>query len=116
MNFYTEKRPWGEFKEFTKNEKATVKIITVKAGEKISLQLHHNREEFWKVLSGNPTIQIGEEKTEAKTGDEFFVPKETKHRISANDSSAEILEIAFGEFDENDEVRFDDDYGRVENC
>ncbi len=110
--FYTEKRPWGKFEQFAKNEKATVKIITVKPNEELSLQLHHNREEHWKVLSGTPIIQIGEEKSEGKKGEEFFVPKETSHRIYGGEQGTEILEICLGEFDENDEERLEDKYNR----
>ncbi|MDD2935357.1 MAG: phosphomannose isomerase type II C-terminal cupin domain [Candidatus Pacebacteria bacterium] len=112
LHFYTEERPWGKFEQFAKNEKATVKILTIKAGEEISLQFHHNREEYWKVLSGDPTIQIGEEKFEAKKGEEFFVPKEVKHKIFGNTQDTEILEICLGEFDENDEERLEDKYNR----
>jgi len=114
MKSHTETRPWGNFEEFTKNEKSTVKILTIKAGERLSLQLHHKREEFYKILSGNPIIQIGDMKKEAKVGDEFFIHKEEKHRISAQNETAKILEISFGDFDENDELRIEDDYGRIE--
>ena len=113
MDFYIEKRPWGEFKEFIKNKKATVKILTIKPHEELSLQLHHNREEFWKILSGRPTIQIGKKKFKAKKGDEFFIEKETQHKIFSNDKITEILEISFGEFDENDEIRIEDKYNRI---
>ena len=66
---YIEKRPWGKFERFTQNEKSTVKIITVKVGEKLSLQYHKQRSEFWRILSGEGKITIGEETTEAKKGD-----------------------------------------------
>jgi len=45
-NYKIEERPWGNFERFTLNEKTTVKIITVNAGESISLQTHENRDEF----------------------------------------------------------------------
>jgi mannose-6-phosphate isomerase-like protein (cupin superfamily) len=45
-------------------------------------------------------------------GDEFFIPKETVHQIKTSDSSVSILEIAFGNFDENDIVRLKDKYNR----
>jgi mannose-6-phosphate isomerase-like protein (cupin superfamily) len=49
-----EQRPWGSFRRFTENEISTVKIITVNADQELSLQYHKNRDEFWKVLAGNP--------------------------------------------------------------
>jgi len=106
-------RPWGSFIEFTKNDPTTVKIIIVNPNEEFSLQYHKNREEFWRVLSGNPTITIGDKEFTAKKGDEFIVEKGENHRISAEDTEARILEISFGEFDENDIVRLKDKYGRV---
>ncbi|MEI6057999.1 MAG: phosphomannose isomerase type II C-terminal cupin domain, partial [bacterium] len=109
----TEDRPWGNFERFTQNELSTVKIITIKAGEGLSLQYHAKRAEFWKVLDGAPTITIGEKVTQAKAGDEFFVVPQEKHRMQAGDCEVRILEIALGEFDEGDITRLEDKYGRV---
>lgn len=111
---YNEERPWGSFTQFTKNTPSTVKIIFVRAGEKLSLQYHKHRSEFWKILSGKGEITIGESLFSAEKGDEFFIPKESLHRISAS-TDLEILEIALGEFDEDDIVRTEDIYGRTES-
>ncbi len=111
---YNEERPWGSFTQFTKNTPSTVKIIFVRAGEKLSLQYHKHRSEFWKILSGKGEVTIGESLFPTKKGDEFFIPKESLHRISAS-TDLEILEIALGDFDEDDIVRTDDIYGRTES-
>lgn len=108
-----EKRPWGNFEQFTKNALSTVKIIKINSNEKISLQYHNHRKEFWLVLSGNCSILIGEDVFKAKEGDSFLVPRKIKHRIKAGSSRVKILEISFGRFDENDIVRLDDEYGRI---
>jgi mannose-6-phosphate isomerase-like protein (cupin superfamily) len=110
---FTEKRPWGEFRQFAKNEPVTVKTIFVKHGESLSLQYHHGRQEFWRVLFGNPEIIIGESLIKAKKGDEFTILPETKHRLSAPEDNVEILEIARGQFDESDVVRLEDKYHRI---
>lgn len=112
MRINTDQRPWGWFREFTLNEISTVKILGVKAGHKFSLQSHKGRDEFWRVLAGNPVVTVGDKEKVAKEGDEFYIPKETKHRIGAVENDAQVLEISFGVFDEKDEVRFEDDYGR----
>lgn len=112
MNSATTKRPWGSFTRFTDNEKSTVKLLYVNKGEQLSLQYHMRREEFWKVLSGSPEIIIDDAKYEAKVGDEFEIPIESRHRISAPHDDIVILEIATGEFDENDIVRLEDKYNR----
>ena len=110
---FTEKRPWGEFRQYTSGESVTVKTVFVKAGECLSLQYHERRAEFWRVLSGAPDVTIGEKITHAKVGDEFMVPKGATHQIAAAEEDVEILEIAYGDFDENDIVRIEDNYGRV---
>ncbi len=109
----TETRPWGEFREFVKNAPATVKIISVKAGEAFSLQKHEKRGEFWRVLSGTPEITVGESSFKAKKGDEFTIKVGENHRIAALDSDAEILEISTGQFNEDDIIRIEDKYGRT---
>ncbi len=112
MNPETTKRPWGSFTRFTENEKSTVKLLYVNKGEQLSLQYHERREEFWRVIYGNPDIVIGEENFDAKEGQEFNVPIGAKHRISAPINDVVILEIATGDFDENDIVRLEDKYNR----
>lgn len=113
MKSTTQSRPWGSFIEFTQNKPSTVKILIVNAGEEFSLQTHKNREEFWRVISGTPTIIINDKEFTAKEGDEFFVERGERHRISAKDTEARILEISFGEFNEEDIVRIEDKYGRA---
>jgi mannose-6-phosphate isomerase-like protein (cupin superfamily) len=112
LKTYTEQRPWGNFERFTHNELSTVKIIIVNPNEELSLQHHEKRSEFWKVLSGNPIITVGDTVTKAQEGDEFLVSPKENHRIKAEDMPVKILEIALGEFDENDIVRVEDKYGR----
>ncbi len=113
MNPETTKRPWGSFTRYTNNEVSTVKILNVTKGEEFSLQYHNKREEFWRVLKGQPVITLGEEEIQAKEGDEFNIAVGVKHRVSALENDVEILEISTGEFDENDIVRIEDKYGRV---
>ena len=110
---FTIKRPWGNFRQFTTNNPFTVKIILVKKGEAFSLQYHNKRSEFWRIISGTPEITIGDSVVEAKMGDEFQIPKKTKHRVRSLDTDTEFLEISSGEFDENDIVRLEDKYGRI---
>ncbi len=107
-----EARPWGEFVEFARNTPCTVKILAVKAGESLSLQYHHGRDEMWHVLSGAGTLQIGDERIDAVPGSDHFIPRETKHRITAGASDLAILEISTGTFDDADIVRVEDRYGR----
>lgn len=113
MEKYSEERPWGKFEQFCHNETVTVKIITVKPNSRLSLQYHHHREEFWRVISGSGQIVLGEKTLDANVGDEFVIPTKAKHRMMTTDSEMQIMEISYGEFDENDIVRLSDDYNRV---
>ena len=110
---FTIERPWGNFRQFTSNSQSTVKVILVKAGESFSLQYHNKRREFWKILSGTPEVTIGESTVSAKKDDEFDIPPKTNHRVSSALADTEILEIAFGDFDEGDIIRIEDKYGRA---
>jgi mannose-6-phosphate isomerase len=114
MQKYTEERPWGKFEQFTKNESTTVKIITVNAGQSLSLQYHKKRAEFWRIISGEGLITVGNKSVLGKNGDEFFISPGENHRVKAGDESeVTFLEISTGDFDENDIVRLEDKYGRV---
>jgi len=106
-------RPWGKFEQFTLNESSTVKIITINARKRTSLQFHKNRSEFWKVLDNPVKVTIRKKTFTAKKGDEIFIPKKTKHRLQGLSNEARVLEISFGNFDEKDIVRIEDDFGRA---
>lgn len=110
---YRENEPWGEEERFACNEVCTVKILTVNPGESLSLQKHEKRDEFWKVLEGEGWVTVGDEKKAAKAGDEYFIPRSAVHRLEGGALVLKVLEISFGEFDKEDEVRLEDKYGRA---
>ena len=106
-------RPWGNFRQFTLNEPSTIKIITVKSNEILSLQSHAYRSEFWHVITGSGMVEIGEIKKETKVGDEHEIAVGEKHRLSAGPRGIQVLEIALGDFDESDIIHYEDKYGRI---
>jgi mannose-6-phosphate isomerase len=107
-------KPWGRFEQYTHNLLSTVKIITVAPGGTLSRQYHHHRDELWVILDEGARVQLGQEVLEPETGEKVFIPRGTVHRLSATgEKEVRILEISFGEFDEEDIVRLDDVYGRV---
>ncbi|MAG60696.1 mannose-6-phosphate isomerase [archaeon] len=113
MEKCSEERPWGKFERFCHNQKVTVKIISVKPNSRLSLQYHNKREEFWRVISGSGQIVLGNKVIDVLEGDEFLIPIKTNHRIIAINHNLKILEISFGNFDEDDIVRLEDDYSRI---
>ena len=106
-------RPWGLEEILTINEPATVKILTINPGQRSSLQYHNHRKEFWKIIEGEAIFEINGNKIQVKSGDEYDIENKMIHRLVGKDKPAKILEISFGEFDENDIVRLEDDYGRI---
>ena len=111
---FFDERPWGKELWMIKKEKPSmVKVLTINPAQSLSLQYHHNRDEFWYVISGSGVATIGETKIQLQAGDNQFVPRETHHRLETIDSTLVILELTFGDFDENDNIRLEDRYGRA---
>jgi len=107
-------KPWGRFVQYTHNLPSTVKIITVAPGGTLSSQYHHHRDELWVVLDAGARVELGGQVVNPEAGEELFIPRNTVHRLSAvGKGPVRILEISFGEFDEEDIVRLEDVYGRV---
>lgn len=109
---FREKRPWGEELWITSDKPSMVKILSIYPHEELSLQYHHKRDEFWIVLAGDGSAQINGDRVDLKPGVEQFVPRETKHRLFGGNETLKLLELSFGDFDENDIVRLEDKYGR----
>ena len=106
------KRPWGKFKQFTLNEKSTVKILIVKPNQILSLQKHKKRKEVWHFLTDG-YVQIGTKIKRIKKGETIIIKKMQAHRIFAKKKKVEVLEVSYGTFDEKDEIRLEDKYGRT---
>jgi mannose-6-phosphate isomerase len=110
---FQEERPWGSFENFTLNETSTVKILRVAAGKRFSLQKHTKRSEYWKVIEGSGIAQVDDDKREVTLGDEINIHVGSLHRLTGGENGIAVLEISFGEFDEQDIVRTEDDFGRT---
>ena len=107
-----ERRPWGRFERLTLNQATTVKIIDIDPGAALSLQRHSRRSEYWLLLAGSATAILGDRDVAMEPGGDCFVPAGTVHRLAAGGNGARLLEIAFGDFSEDDIVRLEDAWGR----
>jgi mannose-6-phosphate isomerase len=113
LEVFVSERPWGQFEQFVSNEMCTVKIITVQPGHRLSLQTHQHRDEMWQVLDVPIDIQIDDQTWVARVGERIWVPQGARHRMGNSGTVAgRLLEIAFGNFDECDIERLQDDYAR----
>jgi mannose-6-phosphate isomerase len=107
-------RPWGSFRQYAHNEPVTVSLMTVTAGQRLSLQSHTGRAELWIVLDDGAAVQVGDEVRYPKAGDEVWIGADEKHRLSSLGGTVRVLEVAFGNWQQDDITRYDDDYARPE--
>ena len=109
-------RPWGSYETIGNGPRFQVKTIIVDPGETLSLQMHHYRSEHWVVVSGSAEVTVGEEVSVLRENESTYIPAGTKHRL-ANPGAVplELIEVQCGSYlGEDDIVRFDDRYGRVD--
>jgi mannose-1-phosphate guanylyltransferase/mannose-6-phosphate isomerase len=108
-------RPWGHYKVL-EEEKDTFKIkrITVNQGKRLSYQLHHHRSEHWIVVRGMAKVTVDGEEKFVRSGESIFFREGQKHRLeNPGKTPLEIIEVQMGQYlEEDDIVRFDDEYGR----
>ena len=105
------KRPWGNFKQFVLNNKCTVKILEVNPGEELSLQKHRKRKEMWYFLT-NGVVLFGNKKKNFRQTQIINIGNNVAHRLIAENKKVQVLEVSFGEFNENDEIKLEDKYKR----
>jgi mannose-1-phosphate guanylyltransferase/mannose-6-phosphate isomerase len=108
-------RPWGSYTVLEGSERHKIKNITVMPEKKLSLQLHHHRSEHWVVVRGMAHVLMDENEFFLRPGESTFIRAGTKHRLSnPGKLPLEIIEVQLGDaVEEEDIVRFDDEYGRV---
>lgn len=108
-------RPWGSFLQYAHNQAVTVSLMTVAPGQRLSLQSHRERAELWIVLDDGALIQVDDEVFAARAGDEFWIPAGARHRLSSAGPALRVLEVAFGNWRQDDIRRYADDYQRPES-
>jgi len=109
-------RPWGWYDSIESDKHFQVKRLHVNPGAKLSLQMHHKRAEHWVVVSGTATATNGEEILTLKEGDSTYIPVGTTHGLeNKTNEQLEIIEVQSGTYlGEDDIVRFEDIYGRID--
>ncbi len=109
-------RPWGSYEGVTSGERFQVKLITVKPGAILSLQMHHHRAEHWIVVKGTARITKGETVFILSENESTFIPLGVTHRLeNPGVIPLELIEVQSGSYlGEDDIKRFEDSYGRVE--
>ncbi|ENN96232.1 mannose-1-phosphate guanylyltransferase/mannose-6-phosphate isomerase [Methanocaldococcus villosus KIN24-T80] len=108
-------RPWGYYKVLEEGERFKIKRITVLPGKRLSYQMHYHRSEHWIVVKGTAKVVIEGKEYLIRAGESIFVKSGLKHRLeNPGKIPLEVIEIQVGEYlEEDDIVRFDDDYNRL---
>jgi len=109
-------RPWGYYSSLVENSKWQVKKIVVNPNQALSLQMHNFRSEHWVVVSGRAQVEIDSKISIINENQSAYIPIKSKHRLSnPNSDPLVLIEVQSGNYiSENDIVRFEDSYGRVE--
>lgn len=108
-------KPWGHELIWAESDLYVGKVLHVKAGEALSVQMHKVKDETLHLLSGAIQLWAGPSPDEMvdvalTVGESFRVVPGTVHRIVALEDS-DVLEASTPHLD--DLVRFQDRYGRA---
>jgi mannose-6-phosphate isomerase-like protein (cupin superfamily) len=109
-------KPWGHELIWALSDVYCGKVLFVKAGHSLSLQLHRQKDESWLVHSGRAKVELGREgdaelaESVVGAGEAFRFEPGTVHRVTAIEDTT-ILEVSTPQLD--DVVRLEDAYGRA---
>ncbi|RLA42363.1 MAG: mannose-1-phosphate guanylyltransferase/mannose-6-phosphate isomerase [Gammaproteobacteria bacterium] len=110
-------RPWGFYDSIAMNDRYQAKRIVVNPGARLSLQKHHHRAEHWVVVQGTGRVTRGDEEVILSVNESIYIPIGMAHRLeNPGIIPLEIIEVQTGDYlGEDDIVRLDDQYGRVDD-
>jgi mannose-6-phosphate isomerase-like protein (cupin superfamily) len=108
-------KPWGYELLWAHTDRYAGKILAIRRGCQLSLQLHEHKQESMYLLSGALEVELEEEDGrttchQMSRGEVIHVPARRRHRLRAM-TACRVLEVSTPELD--DIVRLQDDYGRV---
>ena len=108
-------RPWGNYTLIEEGNRWQVKLIEIKPGASLSLQLHYHRAEHWIIVQGTAKVEIENQTSYITENEGVHIPLAKKHRVSnPGKLTLKIIEIQVGPYTQEDDiVRFSDVYGRT---
>ena len=107
-------RPWGYFETLNIGPRFQVKLLHVKPGGKLSMQMHHHRSEHWIVVQGTAKVVIGDIERLVRENESVYIFATQWHRLeNPGKVPVEIIEVQIGSYlGEDDILRTDDIYHR----
>jgi mannose-6-phosphate isomerase len=111
-----DRRPWGTYEVLDEGESFKVKRIEVLPGKRLSYQKHSQRAEHWVVVEGTAKVTLDGNDIIVASGEAIDIPIGSAHRVeNPSESSLIFIEVQRGNYlGEDDIVRLQDDFGRVE--
>lgn len=108
-------RPWGHYEGLIQGDRFQVKKISVKPGQKLSLQKHFHRAEHWVVVNGTAIVERDAERILLRENESVYLPLGCVHRMeNPGMIPLTLIEVQSGSYlGEDDIVRFEDTYGRA---
>lgn len=108
-------RPWGYFETLNIGTRFQVKLLHVKPGAKLSMQMHHHRSEHWIVVQGTAKVVIGDIEKLVRENESVYIFATQWHRLeNPGKVPIELIEVQIGTYlGEDDIVRTDDIYKRA---
>ena len=111
-----DRRPWGTFTVLDEGESFKVKRIEVLPGKRLSYQQHAQRAEHWVVVQGTAKVTLDGRDSLVTPGQAVDIAIGMAHRVENPGSELLVfIEVQRGAYlGEDDIVRLQDDFGRVE--
>ncbi len=106
-------RPWGDIHMVVRNQPCSVDLTHVKPGGRASLHSHQVRTELFHFLDDGAYLEVDGKVSRPKAHEECILSPGMKHRFWAEEREFRMLVVSFGEWTPEDQVRYDDDYGRT---
>lgn len=111
-----DRRPWGTFTVLDEGENFKVKRIEVLPGKRLSYQQHAQRAEHWVVVQGSAKVTLDGRDIVVNPGEAVDIAIGMAHRVeNPGNEPLVFIEVQRGSYlGEDDIVRLQDDFGRVE--
>ncbi len=108
-------RPWGFFEQLGTGDRFQVKLLHVKPGGQLSMQMHHHRSEHWVVVRGTAKVSIGDTEKLVQENESVYITATHWHRLeNPGKVPLEMIEVQIGSYlGEDDIIRADDVYHRA---
>ncbi len=107
-------RPWGFFESLSLGPGFQVKLLHVKPGCQLSMQMHQHRSEHWIVVKGTAQVTVGDKVSLVRENESLYINAAEWHRLgNPGEADLEVIDVQIGSYlGEDDIIRSEDVYNR----